>query len=90
MTNFVCSVVRMEAMTGGTQLDELGGGAWIGGTRGWTLSSVTLQDERGTRIVTGGVSLTKSFLIAELPSIRDVDPLKLQHTEWRSCRSSDW
>ncbi|TFB03289.1 hypothetical protein CCMA1212_004759 [Trichoderma ghanense] len=33
VTNFVCSVVRMEAMAGGTELNELGGGAWIGGTR---------------------------------------------------------
>lgn len=33
MTNFVCSVVRMEAMVGEKQLRQGGDEAWIGGTR---------------------------------------------------------
>lgn len=33
ITNFVCSVVRMEAMVGEIQLRQGGDEAWIGGTR---------------------------------------------------------
>lgn len=89
VTNFVCSVVRMEAMVGGTKLNELGGGAWIG-----RHTEVDSQGEHSKQRRNSDRDRQdegiKSLLVAELPLILNIDPPRLQHTEWQSCRSSDW